>query len=109
MYSYTQDVPIPWQVYEQIRAELGTSPPPGLILHLVLQRDEGGLRYLDVWESKEQCERFMDERIHPAVDRVFAKQGLSRPKMGEPCQTPIQVHEVWAPQQLLEGRVAKAG
>jgi hypothetical protein len=37
---------------------------------------DGGLRYIDVWESKEACARAFDERIHPAVDRAF---GGSRP------------------------------
>lgn len=107
-YAYTQDVPIPWSVYEKIRAELGTDPPEGLIVHLVLQR-ESGLRYLSVWESREHAERFTDERVHPAVDRVLAGVGISRAQTGEPPQTPIQVHEVWAPHQLLQGCVVKGG
>src|SRR5512143_883555 len=103
-YAYTQDVPIPWPAYQKIRAELGTAPPEGLIVHLVLQRDSG-LRYLSVWESKEHAEKFIEERVHPAVDRVLAGIGLSRAQTGEPESKEIEVHEVWAAQQLLEGRV----
>lgn len=103
-YAFTQDVPIPWPVYEQIRAELGTNPPEGLIVHLVIDREQG-LRYVSVWESKEQCDRFMEERVHPAVDKVLARVGVSREKTGEPCQSPIGVREVWAPHQLLHGHV----
>jgi hypothetical protein len=103
-YAYTQDVPIPWPAYERIRAELGTKPPDGLIVHLVMKR-ESGLRYLSVWESKEHAERFIDERVHPAVDKVLALVGRSRAEIGEPENVPIEVHEVWAPQQLLGGRV----
>ena len=106
-YAYTQDVPIGWPVYEKIREELGTNPPQGLIVHLVLER-EGGLRYLSGWESKEHSDRFFEERVHPAVDRVFARAGKSRTATGEPCQTTIQVHEVWAPGELLAGRVSHA-
>lgn len=104
MHAFTQDVPIPWPVYEQIRQQLGLAPPPGLIAHLVLQT-ETGLRYVDVWESKEACDRFFDERVHPAVDAVFARAGRSRAVTGEPCSTPIVVKEVWAPHQLLDGKV----
>ena len=102
-YAYTQDVPIGWPVYEQIRAELGLEPPPGLITHLVLQMDSG-LRYLDVWESKEACDRFFEERVHPAVDRVLRRIGRTRDQTGEPCQSPIVVKEVWSPKQLLDGQ-----
>jgi len=104
MYAFTQDVPIPWPVYEQIRKELGLAPPAGLVAHLVLQT-ETGLRYVDVWESKEHCDRFFDERVHPAVDAVLARIGRSRAATGEPCSTPIVVKEVWAPRQLLDGKI----
>ncbi|MEO8874698.1 MAG: hypothetical protein ABI461_03845 [Polyangiaceae bacterium] len=104
-YAFTQDVPIPWPMYEQLRAELGTNPPDGLIVHLVLEREGGLLRYVDVWESKEHSDRFMAERVHPAVDAVLKRAGISREKTGEPCQTPIEVHEVWAPRQLMNGKV----
>jgi hypothetical protein len=32
-----------------------------------VRRPDGGLRYIDVWESEEDCARAFDERIHPAV------------------------------------------
>jgi hypothetical protein len=107
-YAYTVEVPIPWSVYEQIRAELGWEPPPGLITHLVIETREG-LRYLDVWESKQDCDRFFRERVHPAVDRVFARVGRSREQTGEPNPTLIQVKEVWAPKQLRDGRSTEGG
>lgn len=102
-YAYTQDVPINWAVYEKIRVELGWNPPAGLITHLVVELPQG-LRYIDVWESKEDCDRFFADRVHPAVDRVLARAGRSREQTGEPCQTAITVREVWAPQQLRDGK-----
>jgi hypothetical protein len=101
-YAFTQDVPINWGIYEKIRAELGWEAPPGLIAHLVIELPEG-LRYVDVWESKQACDSFYENRIHPAVDRVFASTGRSRQQSGEPCTVPIQVKEVWAPRQLRNG------
>jgi hypothetical protein len=103
-YAYTQDVPINWPVYEQIRKELGFDPPDGLIAHLVVKTEQG-LQYIDVWDSKDACDRFFETRVHPAVDRVFARAGRSRATTGEPCQTPIEVKEVWAPRQLLDGHL----
>ena len=76
MYAYTQDVPIGPELYARIIDELGPEPLAGALLHLCVSRPEGGLRYIDVWESEEACARAFDERIHPAVDRVF---GGARP------------------------------
>ena len=54
----------------------GPEPLPGSLLHLCIHRSDGGLRYLDVWEDEESCERAFDERVHPAVDAAF---GGARP------------------------------
>jgi hypothetical protein len=51
---------------------------------------EGGLRYIDVWESEDQCARAFDARVHPAVDAAF---GGARPPV-EPTMTPLEVIEV---------------
>jgi len=71
MYVYTQDVPIDFATYERIIKRLGPEPLKGSLLHLCVRRPEGGLRYIDVWESKEACAKAFDERIHPVVDAVF--------------------------------------
>ncbi len=92
MYAYAQDVPIKLPVYRQIKEEIGEDVPNGLLVHLVVETEEG-LRYIDVWESRADCDRFFDERVHPAVDRVFARVG--RPRGGEPRREEIVVHEVW--------------
>ncbi len=78
VYAYQQDVPIGEELYGRIVEKLGPQPLTGLLLHLCLRRPEGGLRYLDVWESEEQCTRAFDERIHPAVDAAF---GGNRPEV----------------------------
>lgn len=92
-YAWLQDVPINIEIYEKIRAELGDQPPEGLIVHIVTQT-ERGLRYLDVWESEEACERFFDERVHPTIGRVFAQVGF-QPPAEEPLRTRIDVRDIW--------------
>lgn len=76
VYAYTQDVPIDTDLYRRIVDELGPEPLAGNLLHLCVRRPDGGLRYVDVWESREHCARAFEERIHPAVDRAF---GGARP------------------------------
>lgn len=76
--------------------ELGPGLPDGLILHLATERPEGGLHYVDVWESEADCERFIDERLHPALAELL------RPIFGdemppEPERKVLAVAHVWRP------------
>jgi hypothetical protein len=80
VHAYVQDVPIDLDLYRRVIEELGPEPLAGSLLHLCVRRADGGLRYIDVWESEEACARAFDERVHPAVDRAF---GGHRPA-GEP-------------------------
>lgn len=94
MYSFTQDVPIDRAFYERITDALGPEPAPGLIAHLAIERSEGGLRYIDVWESKEQCDRFSEERLHPVVHSLLSEIfGDDLPP--EPERAPLSVVHVW--------------
>lgn len=76
MYAFTQDLPIDAEFYARINEHLGPEPMAGLLLHLAVRLPEGGLRYIDVWESQEACDRAFRDRIHPAVDAAF---GGARP------------------------------
>ena len=71
VYAFTQDVPIDEARYRKIIDELGPEPLAGCLLHLCVRRADGGLRYIDVWESEAACAAAFEERIHPAVDTAF--------------------------------------
>jgi hypothetical protein len=86
VYAYIQDVPIGEELYRRIIEELGAEPLDGSLLHLCVRRDDGGLRYIDVWESEAHCARAFEDRIHPAVDAAFAG---ARP--GEPTVQHLEV------------------
>ena len=87
VYAFTQDVPIGPELYARIMAEIGPEPIAGSLLHLCVRRPDGGLQYIDVWDSEESCARAFEERIHPAVDRAF---GGGRPS-GEPVVNRLDV------------------
>jgi hypothetical protein len=91
-YAYQQDVPIKEDVYRRIVEKLGPEPLAGLITHVVVRRQDGNLRYIDVWESRAACDRAFAERIHPAVFAVFQEIGF-RPD-GEPTREGIEVVDV---------------
>ncbi len=93
-YGFTQDVPIDAGLYNRVLEGLGNEPPKGLIVHLAVERPEGGLRYFDVWESEEDCDRFAEERLHPVVHQLLSSRfgGESPP---EPARVPLPVIHVW--------------
>jgi hypothetical protein len=74
-YGFIQDVPADEAMYRQIAELLPTAPPAGLVAHIVLRR-EGGLRYVDVWETQGDWERFRVECVEPAVEKVLAGYGI---------------------------------
>jgi hypothetical protein len=88
-YAFVQDVPIDQETYEGITAKLDRGPMPGLLMHLCIRREDGGLRYIDVWESEEACGRTFDEYVHPAVYATFKETGFMPD--GEPAKTDVEV------------------
>jgi hypothetical protein len=92
MYAYVQDVPITKDLYREIRKALGDEPLDGMLVHVVLEREDGLLRYIDVWESKEACAAAFEKKIHPAVYSVF-KAAKFRPA-GEPTRVEMPALEV---------------
>jgi steroid delta-isomerase-like uncharacterized protein len=62
IYTVNPDPPMTREVYDRIRARLteaGQGNPPGLICH-VCHGSEGDLRVTDIWETREDWERFSD-------------------------------------------------
>jgi hypothetical protein len=95
-YAFTQDVPIDAAFYKRITDGLGGTPPKGLIVHIAVEQPEGGLRYFDLWESEQDCDRFTDERLHPVVHPLLTEIfGNDLPP--EPERQPMQVIHVWRP------------
>ena len=93
-YSFTQDVPIDALSYQRIVDGLGPVPPEGLITHLAIVLPSGGLRYLDVWETEGDCDRFTEDRLHPVVHGLLSEVfGDDLPP--EPERTPASVIHVW--------------
>jgi hypothetical protein len=57
--------------YEEARSRVDWEGdvPDGAVLH-VAGFDEGDLRVTDVWDSPEQFQRFVEERLMPAVKEI---------------------------------------
>jgi hypothetical protein len=70
------------------------NPPDGAIFHVAFF-DEGGFKAIDVWESPEKFQTFLDERLSPGIEQV----GIE----GEPNVTFAPVHRFFEPALMTAG------
>jgi len=90
-WAYVQDNPeATLDLYDRVEEELGDEVPPGLIVHVAGEGPNGGVRIIDVWESKEVFERFRDERLLPTIERVAGSPPDSRQRSTEE----LNVHHI---------------
>jgi hypothetical protein len=68
--------------------------PEGAIFHVAFF-DEGGFKVVDVWESEEQFQRFVEDRLNPGIQQV----GIE----GEPKVTFAPAHRVFDPALMTTG------
>lgn len=65
--------------YDFVADKIGDGPFQGLIAHTAGFDDEAGVfRILDVWETREDAERFLAEQVQPVVEGGAA--GVSEPR-----------------------------
>jgi hypothetical protein len=64
-------------VAKKIDAE--SNPPQGLIAHTAGRDSQGVWRVFDIWESREQAERFRDERLMPIVREMMQSSDDAAP------------------------------
>jgi hypothetical protein len=61
--------------YDTVAARLGDVRPDGLLIHTAGFDDDAGVfRIFDVWESREQGQRFIDEQLMPIINDLMAGQ-----------------------------------
>jgi hypothetical protein len=92
-YALLYDVPADEQMYQQVKAAIGEEQPKGLVAHLVVHV-EGGLRHIGVWDSREDWQRFHDERVEPAVHAVLTAAGFTQMPPDPPVRE-LELVDVW--------------
>ena len=60
------------EIYERTRELIGLERPGGGICHLAGPRPEGGWRVIEVFDSEQDAQRFIQERVAPAMEAVGA-------------------------------------
>jgi hypothetical protein len=79
MYAFFYDAPGNEQIYGQVKEAIGDEKPPGLVLHMVSELEQGGLRHYNVWESEDAWARFDEARVRPALAKVLGAMGITQP------------------------------
>jgi hypothetical protein len=78
-------------VNERLFGEDAT-PPEGLVVHTAGEVN-GSLRVVDVWDSIEAHDRFVQQRLAPAIEAESRAAGAPAPE-GPPKQTVYDAHNV---------------
>ena len=65
--------------YDAVAAALNLQEAPdGLLIHTAgFDHDDGVFRILDVWETREQGERFINDRLQPIIEPMAAAAAQS--------------------------------
>ena len=92
-HAFSYEVPGSEQMYRKVKEAIGEGQPDGLVVHLVV-RAEAGLRHIEVWDSKEDWDRFHDERVEPAVHQVLAAAGFTQMPPDPPIEE-LGLVDVW--------------
>jgi hypothetical protein len=80
-YGFVMDVEMPVEMYDAVHAEvLRRAPDPveGLLLH-VGRATARGFQVMEVWDSKEQCERYEAELVGPVIAELAGDRAPQEP------------------------------
>ncbi len=82
------------EMYDRVRDEMGvaSNPPEGLIFHWAGEVD-GKWTVTNLWESRDAYERFRNERLFPAIEKVSGMDPSSGP---QPTVDEFHVHDYYA-------------
>jgi len=85
-YAFTVRVPLPIEVYDATHAEVLKGSPAqgadGLILHMSRELPDG-FEILEIWQSREQADRFNREVVGPALERSGVPGDAPQPDIDE--------------------------
>ena len=76
---------VPMSMIEAVTDEMKveTSPPEGMISHVHYEKD-GHVHIVDVWDSADAHQRFVESRLMPAMGKVAAEHGFDIEAAGPP-------------------------
>jgi hypothetical protein len=83
------------ELLDAVTDEMGVDAnlPSGGVLHVHFEKD-GIAHGVDVWDSVEPYQKFVESTLMPAMGKLAAARGLDPSKMGEPEVTITEVHRL---------------
>jgi hypothetical protein len=83
------------QMYDGVQAEMdiANNPPDGMIFHWAGEVD-GKWTITDLWESQDAHQRFREERLFPAIQKVSGMDPAGGP---QPTISVFEVHDYIKP------------
>jgi hypothetical protein len=83
------------ELLDAVTDEMGvdTELPPGGFVHVHFERD-GRAHGVDMWDSVEAYEQFIQPTLLPAMGKVAVARGLDPSKMAAPEVTITEVHRL---------------
>jgi hypothetical protein len=81
------------QLYDAVNGEMDieANPPPGLVFHWAGEVD-GKFTITDVWQSRDDYDRFNAERLTPAIEKVAAAAGAPADAEQRTIEVPVHNH-----------------
>ena len=83
------------ELLDAVTDEMGVDAelPPGGIIHVHFEKGDRS-HGVDVWDSVEAYEQFVQSTLVPAMGEVATARGLDPSKVGEPEVTITEVHRI---------------
>jgi len=83
------------EMLDEVSVEMGVEkdPPAGVVVHVHFMQN-GRARIVDVWDSAEAFEKFNQERLRPAVQRVLERHGMTVEDAPQPETSIVEVHAI---------------
>jgi hypothetical protein len=84
-----------WDDYERVRVAMDAGgPPAGLVCHAAGEQPDGRWQAVSVWESEGDFNRFLQERVLPAVQQALGEEMAAA---GPPPSESFEAKHVIAP------------
>jgi hypothetical protein len=76
---------VPMDMIEAVTHEMDVEndPPAGMLVHTHYEKD-GRVHIMDVWESPQAHQEFVESRLMPAMAKVAANRGFDLAAAGQP-------------------------
>jgi hypothetical protein len=83
------------ELLDAVTDEMGVDAelPPGGVVHVHFEKD-GRSQGVDVWDSVEAYQQFVQSTLVPAMGKVAAARGLDPSKVGAPEEKITEVHRI---------------